>query len=98
MTDVTAEMLNNANDANFDESKNGFIYNGHIHGVTDGAEVVVGPEIGEREMRWDVRTVIRIGDKFFAVDGRSDSWEGPEWGDWYEVKPVEKTITEYIRL
>lgn len=48
---------------------------------------------GKGEERW---VVARIGTQFFRKDGYYASHYGTDWdGEFYEVKPVEKTITVY---
>lgn len=70
-------------------SDDGFIWN---------AEVVQKAYTGDRDDSWSVQTVIKIDNRYFAIDGMANSWEGTEWtSGWYEVEPVQIQVTEYHR-
>ena len=44
--------------------------------------------------------VVKLGDQYFKIDGYYSSWEGTDWSydEWYEAKPVEKTVIEYEKV
>ncbi|AXG66282.1 hypothetical protein SEA_ANNADREAMY_197 [Streptomyces phage Annadreamy] len=49
------------------------------------------------EGREERTMVVKIGDRYFQKTGYYDSWDSTYWdGRFVEVKPVQKTITDYV--
>lgn len=66
-----------------------------------GETVEVHPvaSYGGEGMGNDIWFVVRIGDQLFEKDGYYASHYGTDWdGDFYEVKPAQKTVTIYKRV
>jgi hypothetical protein len=68
-----------------------------------GTVTIVG-HLSDPNDRDNVHVVVKLdndnGTTYYRADGYYSSWEGSDWGDaeFYEVKPVEVTNTEYRRV
>jgi hypothetical protein len=69
----------------------------------EGSELKIGDlllkiEVSERENE-NMVVIFKIEDKYFRINGTYDSWDGTRFYDilnnFYEVKPVQKTITVF---
>lgn len=60
--------------------------------------VGVASHVDSSRVNDDITLVIKIDNKFYRIVGYYSSYEGSNWDDseWHEVKPQQKTITEYV--
>lgn len=52
----------------------------------------------EGDYNSETHHVIRIGEQYFRVDGHYQSYNGTDWGHWYEVHGVIKPVTFWEAL
>lgn len=69
-----------------------------IDGVAYRCLYIEGHEGGEGSYQCDTYKVVRIGEQYFRVDGHYQSYEGSDWGRWYEVHGVVKPVTFWEAL
>ena len=69
-----------------------------IDGTAYRCLYIEGHEGGEGSYQCDIYKVVRIGEQYFRVDGHYQSYEGSDWGRWYEVHGVVKPVTFWEAL
>lgn len=69
-----------------------------IDGIDYRALYIEGEEAGEGSYSADVYKVVRIGEQYFRIDGHYQSYDGSDWGNWYEVHGVIKPVTFWEAL
>ncbi|QOI67572.1 hypothetical protein SEA_BEUFFERT_204 [Streptomyces phage Beuffert] len=63
------------------------------HGLVERVDASTDYDEGREERTM----VVKIGDRYFQKTGYYDSWDSTYWdGRFVEVKPVEKTIIDYV--
>lgn len=69
-----------------------------IDGQDYRALYIEGEHGGEGTYSADTYIVVRIGEQYFRIDGHYQSYDGSDWGRWYEVHGVIKPVTFWEAL